>query len=86
MTQAFKPFGTLVRATVQRGSNGLSRGFGFATFGKHEDAVAAVAGMNGFPVDGKRLKVSLKNSAGGQTMASMNAASGPAALMDQHML
>uniref|UniRef100_A0A7S4SN77 Uncharacterized protein n=1 Tax=Alexandrium monilatum TaxID=311494 RepID=A0A7S4SN77_9DINO len=65
--QHFRPFGSALRATVQRGSNGLSRGFGFVTFAKQEDAVVAVEGMNGFQADGKRLKVSLKNIPGLQS-------------------
>lgn len=59
----FKPFGSLLRTTVQRGSNGLSRGFGFVAFAKHEDAMLALNSMNGFHVEGKHLKVSLKTSA-----------------------
>jgi len=65
--QHFRSFGSLLHATVQRGSNGLSRGFGFVAFANHEDAVAAVETMNGFQVEGKRLKVSLKNLPGLQS-------------------
>lgn len=41
----------------------LSRGFGFVAFAKHEDAMLALNSMNGFHVEGKHLKVSLKTSA-----------------------
>jgi len=62
LMEAFKPFGIVLRASVQRGSNGRSRGFGFVAFAKSEDANLAVSAMNGFHIEGKFLKVSLKNS------------------------
>jgi len=70
LMQHFKPFGSIARATVQRGSNGLSRGFGFVAFTK-QDALLAINSMNGFHVDGKWLKVSLKSSPGSQAMLSL---------------
>eukprot|EP00927_Polykrikos_kofoidii_P086607 TRINITY_DN9755_c0_g1_i1.p1 TRINITY_DN9755_c0_g1~~TRINITY_DN9755_c0_g1_i1.p1 ORF type:complete len:1097 (+),score=201.05 TRINITY_DN9755_c0_g1_i1:88-3378(+) len=62
LTTHFRPFGSFQRATIQRASNGLSRGFGFVAFAQHEDAMTAISTMNGFHVDGKILKVSLKSS------------------------
>jgi RNA recognition motif-containing protein len=55
---AFGNFGTLEEATVlmDRGT-GRSRGFGFVTFSKPEEAVAAVERMNGATLDGRTLKV-----------------------------
>jgi len=63
----FKPFGTLLRTTVQRGSNGLSRGFGFVAYARSEEASMALSSMNGFQVEGKKLKVSLKTGASANT-------------------
>lgn len=55
---AFGNFGTLEEATVlmDRGT-GRSRGFGFVTFSKPEEAAAAVEKMNGVTLDGRSLKV-----------------------------
>lgn len=39
---------------------GRSRGFGFVSYDNSQSAHAAVHGMNGFSVLGKRLKVQLK--------------------------
>ena len=55
---AFGNFGQVDDATVlvDRGT-GRSRGFGFVTFAKAEDAVEAVKRMNGATLDGRTLKV-----------------------------
>ena len=55
---AFGNFGTLEEATVlmDRGT-GRSRGFGFVTFSKPEEAAVAVEKMNGVTLDGRSLKV-----------------------------
>merc|ERR1712146_825980 len=39
---------------------GRARGFGFVSFDSAEAGTAAIAGMHGFPVEGKWLKVQLK--------------------------
>merc|ERR1712187_457335 len=62
LMQHFSPFGSLLRASVQRGPNGKSRGFGFVAFAESKDANLAVNAMNGFQVEGKRLSGSFKNS------------------------
>ena len=55
---AFGNFGSLEEATVliDRGT-GRSRGFGFVTFSKPEEAAVAVERMNGATLDGRSLKV-----------------------------
>jgi RNA recognition motif-containing protein len=55
---AFGNFGTLEEATVlmDRGT-GRSRGFGFVTLSKPEEAAVAVEKMNGVTLDGRSLKV-----------------------------
>eukprot|EP00438_Fugacium_kawagutii_P025427 Skav204272 [mRNA] locus=scaffold409:81659:84921:+ [translate_table: standard] len=45
---------------VQKDDNGRPRGFGFVSFDAPTSAQAAIAGMHGFPVEGKWLKVQLK--------------------------
>ena len=54
----FGNFGSLEDATVlmDRGT-GRSRGFGFVTFTKPEEAAVAVERMNGATLDGRSLKV-----------------------------
>eukprot|EP00746_Dinoflagellata_sp_MGD_P146205 gnl/MRDRNA2_/MRDRNA2_78715_c0_seq1.p1 gnl/MRDRNA2_/MRDRNA2_78715_c0~~gnl/MRDRNA2_/MRDRNA2_78715_c0_seq1.p1 ORF type:complete len:693 (+),score=160.97 gnl/MRDRNA2_/MRDRNA2_78715_c0_seq1:206-2284(+) len=68
--QHFTPFGRIVRSTVSRGGNGISKGYGFCAFESYESAQVAIANMNGFHIDGKILKVSLKSVAGTSTKAS----------------
>lgn len=55
----FRPFGTIARATLQRGSNGLSRGCGFVAYVRAVDASLALTSMNGTIMDGKSLNVSI---------------------------
>ncbi|KAG8953644.1 hypothetical protein FRC04_001848 [Tulasnella sp. 424] len=38
-------------------ATGRSRGFGFVTFGSTAEAEAAIAGMNGSELDGRRIQV-----------------------------
>ena len=55
---AFGRFGTLTDvAVVTDRMTGRSRGFGFVTFEKPEDAAEAVKQMNGTELDGRILKV-----------------------------
>lgn len=60
LRQHFEHFGKLISARVQTDNDGRSRGFGFVSFDAPGAAQAAIAGMHGFPVDGKHLKVQLK--------------------------
>ena len=55
---AFGNFGSLEEATVLMDwGTGRSRGFGFVTFSKPEEAAVAVERMNGATLDGRSLKV-----------------------------
>eukprot|EP00923_Selenidium_pygospionis_P031148 GHVN01055290.1.p1 GENE.GHVN01055290.1~~GHVN01055290.1.p1 ORF type:complete len:625 (+),score=124.16 GHVN01055290.1:406-2280(+) len=60
LKQHFNHCGKIQSATVQRDGSGASKGYGFVSFTRPEEATAAVSGMNGFSVGHKRLKVSLK--------------------------
>lgn len=60
LRQHFEHFGTIVSCRVQKDDNGRSRGFGFISYDDQSAAQAAIAGMHGFPVEGKWLKVQLK--------------------------
>ncbi|KAM5246732.1 polyadenylate-binding protein 1-like [Ctenodactylus gundi] len=53
----FSQFGKMLSVKVMRDNNGLSRGFGFVNFEKHEEAQKAVDHMNGKEVSGKQLYV-----------------------------
>jgi len=68
LRQHFSHYGRIVSATVQRDPKGQSRGYGFVGFDHHQLAVNAIAGMNGFSVGHKRLKVSLKKGEDGYMM------------------
>lgn len=61
LEQNFSTFGNIVSARIMTDrETGRSRGFGFVSFDNPQSALAAVKGMNGFSVLGKRLKVQLK--------------------------
>lgn len=55
---AFEPFGPVSEVIIVLDRNtGRSRGFGFVTFERAEDANNAIAKMNGAELDGRTLKV-----------------------------
>lgn len=56
----FEHFGKIMSCAIQRDAEGRSRGFGFISFETQQAAKAAISGMNGFPVEGKWLKVQIK--------------------------
>lgn len=58
LRSAFSRFGNVTEAIVMRDrETGRSRGFGFVTFSRPEEAEAAIAGMNDQDLDGRRIKV-----------------------------
>ncbi len=59
--QLFRSFGFILSVRIMINfDTGLSRGYGFVSFSQPAEAQAAIAGMNGFHVGNKRLKVQLK--------------------------
>lgn len=60
LKQHFEHFGTILSCRVQKDAEGRPRGFGFVSYDTPGAAAAAIAGMHGFPVEGKWLKVQLK--------------------------
>jgi RNA recognition motif-containing protein len=60
LQQHFEHFGSIVSCRVQKDPEGRPRGFGFVSYDSGSAAQAAIAGMHGFPVEGKWLKVQLK--------------------------
>ncbi|MDO8623584.1 MAG: RNA-binding protein [archaeon] len=59
LKKLFSKFGEITEATVISDKfSGRSKGFGFVTFAKKEDAEKAVAEMNEKDVEGRALKVS----------------------------
>jgi hypothetical protein len=60
LRQHFEHFGTIISCRIQKDLEGRARGFGFVSFDSSESAQSAIAGMHGFPVEGKWLKVQLK--------------------------
>lgn len=52
------PFGTVASANVAtERSTGSSKGFGFLEYDKTEEALAAIAGLDGRDVNGQALRV-----------------------------
>lgn len=65
---AFEPFGAVTEAVVINDrETGRSRGFGFVTFEREEDARSAIEAMNGAALDGRSIKCNeaLDRSTGG---------------------
>eukprot|EP01088_Endostelium_zonatum_P006594 TRINITY_DN18726_c0_g1_i2.p1 TRINITY_DN18726_c0_g1~~TRINITY_DN18726_c0_g1_i2.p1 ORF type:complete len:373 (-),score=140.52 TRINITY_DN18726_c0_g1_i2:82-1200(-) len=62
MYQLFSPFGAIVNVKVIRElTSGACKGYGFVNYARYEDAVAAIATMNGnMSHSGKPLQVSFK--------------------------
>jgi len=60
LRQHFEHFGKILSCRVTKDDNGRPRGFGFVSYDEPGGAAAAIAGMHGFPVEGKWLKVQLK--------------------------
>lgn len=58
LREAFEQFGEVSSASlVMDRETGRPRGFGFVEFANDEHAKAAIAGMNGQPLDGRDLTV-----------------------------
>ena len=58
LRQAFASYGEITEAKVITDRDtGRSRGFGFVTFSKDEDAKTAISKMDGTSLDGKTIKV-----------------------------
>lgn len=77
LKQHFEHFGKIVSCAIQRGPDGTSKGYGFISFETQQAAKAAISGMNGFPVEGKWLKVQLKK--GDEEMMNPGGNDGPVA-------
>ena len=55
---AFEEFGTVVSAKIIMDKmTGRSRGFGFVEMSTPEETQAAIAGLNGKPIDGRNVVV-----------------------------
>ncbi|CAE7604201.1 CELF1 [Symbiodinium natans] len=63
LRQHFEHFGKILSCRVQKDDSGRPRGFGFVSFDAPASAQAAIAGMHGFPVEGKWLKAQKQGSA-----------------------
>ena len=57
LKELFSQFGKTLSVKVMRDSSGKSRGFGFVSYEKHEDANKAVDEMNGKEMSGKAIFV-----------------------------
>lgn len=65
ITATFAGYGKIVSATIMKNkATGLSKGYGFVSFDNRESAQTAIKNMNGFEIEGKRLKVELKKAKG----------------------
>ncbi|OPZ28466.1 MAG: RNA recognition motif [Lentisphaerae bacterium ADurb.BinA184] len=62
LRQAFEQFGEVTDAKViTERETGRSRGFGFVTYSRNEDAEKAVQTMNGADLDGRPIRVNEAN-------------------------
>ncbi len=58
LKKAFEPFGEIAEAKViTERDTGRSRGFGFVTFARDEDAKTAMSKMHGTSLDGRNITV-----------------------------
>ena len=58
LKQAFAPYGDITEAKVITDRDtGRSRGFGFVTFARDEDAKTAISKMHGTNLDGRNITV-----------------------------
>ncbi|CAJ0920600.1 unnamed protein product, partial [Ranitomeya imitator] len=57
LKELFSKYGPTLSVKVMTDENGTSKGFGFVSFEKHEDALKAVNEMNGKNVNGKAIYV-----------------------------
>ena len=58
LKKAFDPFGEITEAKViTERDTGRSRGFGFVTFARDEDAKTAISKMHGTSLDGRNITV-----------------------------
>ncbi|XP_038169799.1 polyadenylate-binding protein 4-like isoform X2 [Arvicola amphibius] len=57
LKELFSQFGKTLSVKVMRDPSGKSKGFGFVSYEKHEDAIKAVEEMNGKEMSGKALFV-----------------------------
>lgn len=77
LRQHFEHFGKIVSCRVQKDPDGRPRGFGFVSYDAATAAQAAIAGMHGFPVEGKHLKVQLKKGDEQQLSPAVPSIGGP---------
>lgn len=57
LRNAFSRFGTIINVRIMRNLSGFSKGFGFVSFTRHEDALNAIKGMNGKQLAGRTISV-----------------------------
>ena len=60
MVQLFSPFGPVLQAVVIFNARG-SKGFGFVTMAREEDAQKAMARLNHSMIDGRSISINLAN-------------------------
>eukprot|EP01112_Ceratiomyxa_fruticulosa_P016028 TRINITY_DN480_c0_g2_i1.p1 TRINITY_DN480_c0_g2~~TRINITY_DN480_c0_g2_i1.p1 ORF type:complete len:173 (-),score=35.55 TRINITY_DN480_c0_g2_i1:85-603(-) len=61
LSDLFIPYGNVVSSTIFIDKNtGMSKCFGFVSYGDPQQAQNAIQGMNGYELAGKALRVSLK--------------------------
>jgi RNA recognition motif-containing protein len=80
---AFAPYGQVTAADVVIDrATATSRGFGFVEMASHEHALAAIRGLDGTDLKGRRMNVSRARSRTQATRAAANAPGGWAVVGD----
>jgi len=59
LKDAFREFGTVVRAEVPQDDKGRSAGYGLITFEKESEAQAAIENMNGADFGGRKIMIKM---------------------------
>ena len=69
LRQLFSAHGTVTSVRVMRNPDGRCRGFGFVNMSTMDEALRAISAINGMPLMGKTLQVSLKTDKPQQSSA-----------------
>jgi len=61
LKDAFKEYGSVLRADVPQDEKGRSKGFGYVKFEREKEALKAIDGMHGAAFNGRKIQVEMAN-------------------------